>query len=471
MALVIIGLPSNDQRRLSSSARILVARASTVALAVLYAVILQIVYVKVVSPAFSYMGYTARELLLTQLLTVNALTVAPAFWMPIRLTRPSQLMLWIIYLVAYVPGVLIPVYALDTPPERLLIFSLSLLASMAVFGLIYALPLLEVRTFFLNRALFWLAVATAGTAALLVVIQAFGLPKQLPQLDEIYEVREGYSMLISSGGRLINFSVALLANVLAPLLIAVGCISRRWWLFLAGVGVELMVFAITGFKSALLASFAIVIMFMVVKTHGRRLGPVILLGGSLLVLLSVLVDALISRMLFVSWLVRRFLVTPGLAAGRFFEYFSANEFALLGHSILSPFVTTPYVLTPPYLVGKAYEGRLFSANANFWADGFANFGVVGIILATIVIALIAYLFDSIANRRSAAQRTIITLLLVLPAITFSNSAALTSLLTHGVGLLLLLVWLMPLGLINPRHRRRMHISGHPEERKMLRKPG
>jgi hypothetical protein len=103
--------------------------------------------------------------------------------------------------------------------------------------------------------------------------------------------------------------------------------------------------------------------------------------------------------------------------------------------------TYPYSLNPPQLIGDVYFGsHEMSANANIWADGFANFGFIGILGVSLVLGLVLFLYDSLAAR---IEFPVACVLLVIPAITLANSALLTCLLTHGLGFALLVALFIP----------------------------
>lgn len=421
----------------------LLARGIVSCAALMYVVLLQLVYVLSISPDFSYAGYTTRNLPIVVVVLATFIASAPALWLPLRLSRPSQLLYWILYAVAFVPSVLVPFYALSSPILVVLTFALALLLAFASFAIIYVLPHLRIVRIPITPWAFWLGVALLTMAAGGQIVAAFGLPTALPALSDIYEVREEYAAGLEAGGRRVGLAITWLVNVVGPLLIAVGLVRQRWLVLALGILIELTVFATTGFKSSLLAPVAIVLLYLAIRFGARAFGALVGLGMSVLILASVLLDAVFQQLYLVSWLVRRFLVTPGLAAGRFYEFFSENRFAYLGHSILEGVVDRPYSLTPPYLIGNAYEGRMFSANANIWADGFANFGIPGMLVASLILAAVAYLFDSLVHGRKPREKLIVALLLILPGITFSNSALLTSLVTHGVLMVLVVVLTMP----------------------------
>ncbi|HZW27467.1 MAG TPA: hypothetical protein VFF08_03380, partial [Trueperaceae bacterium] len=333
-----------------------------------------------------------------------------------------------------------------------------LLFSFWAFGLVYYLPLLRIRRPALPPRLFWGAVGLLTLGAVAFAVWTFGLPTSLPGLGAIYEVREDYRADLQASGRLAALAITWLVNLAGPLLIARGLVGRRWRWVVVGVGVELLAFAITGYKSALLAPVAIVAVHVLVRYGARSLGSILSVGVLLLIGSAVVVDALLNQIFLTSWLVRRLLVTPGLVAGRFFEFFSENGFAYLGHSVLGGLVRAPYDLSPPELIGLTYDGRVYSANANFWADGYANFGVLGMLVATLLAAGVAYAVDSIAARLSEPGRRAAALLLIQPAITLSNSAVITSLVSHGIVIMVLLLLVAPSHLAPAERRRRRRVG-------------
>lgn len=418
-------------------------RITTISATVLYVVALQVVYVHIIAPRFGYLGYTARTLPIVVVFAASLLAMLPASWLPLRLRRPSQIVYWALYLITYVPTVIVPFYVLRLPVSELMRYAAVLFMALSVLGLIYRLPLLRVRRPALPRQLYWGLIGLLTLGAIGIVLESFGVPRSLPSLASIYEVREDYRAELQAGGRLVALSITWLVNIVGPLLLAVGLVWRRWRPAAIGVGVELLAFAVTGYKSALLAPAAIVAVYVLIRYGSQMLGSVLSIGAVALVGTAVFLDAITNQIILTSWLVRRLLVTPGLVAGRFFEFFSENGFAHLGHSVLAGIIQPPYALSPPELIGLAYDGRIYSANANFWADGFANYGVTGILLATLVVAVVAYFTDSVSNRLASPNRQVITLLLIQPAITLSNSAVITSLVTHGLLMVVIVVLCAP----------------------------
>ena len=111
---------------------------------------------------------------------------------------------------------------------------------------------------------------------------------------------------------------------------------------------------------------------------------------------------------------------PGLLTGLYFTFFSSHQQMMLSHSVLRSFFNNPYSSEPPVLMGQVYfPGSGMYANANLWADAFANFGYLGVFVFSALLGLLLWLYDSITvedDFRLAA------LVLTMPALALANSA-------------------------------------------------
>src|SRR5690348_2061623 len=59
----------------------------------------QLIYVTWLYPVFGYYGFDNSDPSWMSLAIAWLLSALPGLWMPIRLTRPSQLIYWVLYLV------------------------------------------------------------------------------------------------------------------------------------------------------------------------------------------------------------------------------------------------------------------------------------------------------------------------------------------------------------------------------------
>ncbi len=411
-------------------------------LASVYVGLLQWTYVHDIHPRWAYMGLEHHEPGAWLRLALSLVAVAPVAWMPRTLVRPSQIGLWFIYLLVYVPSLLIPADAIGGAPWRWLSIGLVLSLCMLLLSWSYAIPLSPAPRRDPPEAVprFWLAIGGLGVALYAVVLSHFGLPTTLPTLLEIYDVRADFGDAVRGGGRLSAYAVSWTANVINPLLVAWGLSRRRWWVAALGVAGQLVLFGITGLKSVLLSAGLIVAVVVVLRGDGRRFGVWMLGGATVVLVLGVIESQLFDGGLLSGVLVRRTFVVPGQLMGLFVDYYGQHEKAWLGHSILGGIVPYGTELAPPRLVGGRYFASVASANASVWADGYANFGELGMVAATGLLAAVFRLYDRAAV---GLRRALATGLFAIPALTLANSALLTSLLTHGVLLVIAVVMLLP----------------------------
>ena len=208
------------------------------------------------------------------------------------------------------------------------------------------------------------------------------------------------------------------------------------------VGGQLILYSTTGFKHVLFGILAWLVMVIVLRRKGTQTrGSSLLIGATALVLIAAVIDSLASSNLATSLFSRRFIFTPGVFTSIYVRFFSENPHAHLGHSILRPFVDYPYELNPPYLIGEWMAGNpALAANANLFADGFANFGYAGMVGAGAVLLVYLRFLD-----RAAVGLPIVMsgMVVVIPAVALSNTSVLTGMLSHGLVAAVLLLALVP----------------------------
>lgn len=423
----------------------------TVVGAVVYTVALTFIYTEVVSPVYSYWGFTNNSPPTIYVLLSCLVAIVPSIWMPVALQRPSQVVYWMLYVLVLVPTAIVPMFSLRMEPGQVLTLELTLLVAFALLGLIYLLPtfrLPSIQLIYSRRYpqwLFWVIVAALGLILYAYVLSVYGFNLNLVSLSDVYDVRAEYRQSLG-GSAFTAYAVQWLGNVIFPLLIARGLLTRNRLLIPLGFLGQLTLYSITGFKTILFSSALLLMLLFCFRARGRNFGPTVIWGSVGLVLASTIGGALLGQPLLTDLGVVRPILTPGLLTGFYFDFFSANETVKLGHSILSSFFTYPYTLTPQFLIGEVYFGSAqTAANANIWADAFANFSYAGVIAFTIVLGLVMWAFDLLAKDRDIR---IIAMLLGVAGFALANAGVFTSLLTHGIGLMFILLYFLPKESVN-----------------------
>lgn len=403
-----------------------------------YIVVLNLSYIKVISPTFSYAGYIYCSPHVVNFVIACFVALLPSSWMPIVLKRPSQLVYWLLYIFVLVPAAFIPLYTLKLSQFYISIFSCMLLLVFWMLNFIYRLPTLRLVRLNLSEKMFIIVILLISAIFYIILVIKFGFPSIKLSLRDVYGLRADY---VARSSRFVSYILEYQANAINPFLIAHGTIKRNILTLLLGTIGQLFIFSITGFKSVFISIFSIIFMLLIIVYKRRRFGLYMLCGIVALILFSYFASFILNDVFLLSLFVRRLIITPGLLTGYYFEFFFENPKVYLGHSIFSKIVQYPYSLMPRNMIGLNYFGDARAgANANIWADAFANFGFGGVVFFTILLGLILWILDSVAKDRDwrIATATIGHTLIAL-----INSALLTSLLSHGILFVILLVYFMP----------------------------
>jgi hypothetical protein len=151
--------------------------------------------------------------------------------------------------------------------------------------------------------------------------------------------------------------------------------------------------------------------------------------------------SLLWMVLFLAFM-RTFAVN-GLMTAWYYDFFQRNPQTHFSH------VTgVNWVLRYPYAnplgieVGSFYSGNITAdANGHFWAtDGLASFGLPGILLISVFCAFVFWVLDSVAEKHDPR---LAALVISYAAYNLANIGIFTSLLSGGLGLLMLILYLMP----------------------------
>lgn len=396
-----------------------------------------------VAPRFRYDALSTEPVSTVEVGVSLIIALVPVLWMPLRYQRPSSLLYWLLYVLLYVPAVMLPAFVTDTGAASRTLFQLALLTCFSGVGLIYRLPLVRLPELALKARVFWLGFT--GVYALLngVMLATYGLPDGLPSLADIYLVRDQFVDQLAGAGRLGSMGPRWLLYVLNPALIAAGLLNRKVLLVVLGIIGELWIFSISGFRSALFMPLLVAALMIPVRRK-HLLGAVITVGALGLLGTSVAIDKATDTGVGTGLIARRAVMVPGVLTGLYFEFFREHPKIHMSNNTRFGILTEddyPYHLPPSNLIGGTYFGsEETSANVNLWGDGYANYGYPGVLLMTAVLALFLHLYDS-ASR--GLDPRLPGVLLGVGSAALSNSAVLGVLIGHGLGLAWILVYLMP----------------------------
>lgn len=368
------------------------------------------------------------------------LAVVIAVFLPVTLSRGGDLIVYALFCIALVPSLIFP-------SARSYIDTDTLLASQLVFSgcfmfLVVAnrLPVVNLAIRLFSPSMFIWCLAVVAGLSMIPVVYYFGLPKSLPGLYGAYDIRldsrESFSSMPSGVGYLWFW----LARVFAPGLLILGLVRKSRLAVGFGALIAIYLFTLTALKSVLFAMLLILAIWLLVRIFGQYLASLIVSALVLVVLLGIALYFVLGWFPITDLITRRTLIVPGTLTDQYLRFYSDMEFSRWSYSFLSQFYSNPHSGAPPGLVGSFFGRSDTTATAHIWADGYANFGFLGMAFVTLITGILIWYINSATVGKSAYLVVPITASI---GYLLANTALSTALLTHGVLLLILFLQVSP----------------------------
>jgi hypothetical protein len=404
-------------------------------------------YVHYLYPEYGYIGFDYNPPGETYLLFAWVLSVLPSLWMPIRLTRPSQWAYWVLYITVIIPSMFVPLFAgLDRPTE-ISGLMLALFVGFAITGASYLLPLFSVRPVEIPRRLVWTVFGGIAVVLSVWMVAIFHNHFQIVSFLDVYDLRDAANDVAE--GSQVNYAFMLLSGAINPFLMGYGLYYRRGWLFSAGALGQLLVYSIGGTKGSILSILFVSGLYFLMKAgklpFGIKVisGPFVLLGAMCLSYVWVGYDPGPIHEIVLFVVLGRLLSINGLLTAQYYDFFQSNPLTYFSHiKVVNLFVHYPYRYPIGQEIGLATAGTTeLDATAHFWAtDGIGGLGAPGIILISVLCALVFWALDSFARRHDPRLVALVT---TYAAYNLANISLFTSLFSGGLAFLIVMLYLMP----------------------------
>lgn len=362
-------------------------------------------YINWLSPSFAFYGFEYYEPPRRYLVLAWICSVLPAMWMPLKITRPTQLAYWVLYLTVIIPSMFIPFFAQLNDPSRLGWLPLTFCAAFAITGFSYVRPLLKLRFNRPRGSAFWRTFAILAAVCFIWVIVAFRGQIHLVSFSDIYDLRNAAADL---GGGFLNYSLMWLYGAINPFLIAWGLYFKRGPLLAIGASGQLLVYCTLGTKASLLSILFILGIYLLFRAGTAPFA--LKLTWSIVGLFAVLClsyaflggdGELLSLLLFLVFF--RSFGLAGLLTAQYYNFFQSNPHTFYSHiKAINLIVHYPFHYPLGTEIGYYYYNPLVDTTAHFWAtDGIAALGLPGVLLASAICAFVFWLIDSAAQRHDA----------------------------------------------------------------------
>jgi hypothetical protein len=396
--------------------------------------LLLILYAYYLVPLWSYMGFEADP---NGAKIAVAAGVIAAFSLatPIK-TDTRSFFLNMMLTVYLLPSMAI--YAFANKPTS---SALTIWIAFAVVYIASSIPVPRVTLFGIRtQTLMWgLALATA---CLLVAYYAFGGMRNFNlDISKVYQFRKQASEALPGAFAYIS---SVFAKFVIPFGLIASIIYRRYDFSILFVISSIFLFGFTSNKSVIFSPIMVLLVFIFVNRY-KSYSIILLIFITILIIgiFNIYVILIDGQDNILGWyntlLIRRAIALPPLIDYHYLEYFSKNPFYHWSDSrITLGLLPAVYDLPPPNLIGKLFFGSAnTSANTGFIGSGFAQGGMIGVLLYSAGVGLILSILRTYGRYLGFpfVTATMVDMVFVM----IRSTDFLTLFLTHGLLLALVLL--------------------------------
>lgn len=224
-------------------------------------------------------------------------------------------------------------------------------------------------------------------------------------------------------------------KVILPFLLIFYFYKKNYFISIFWIFIFFLLYSLSSVKSVLFYPFFSLSLFLYLKNfknlHFFLIGIV-----SLFIINFILYYFLNYHVTYGSYIIRRIFYMPAIITFKYFQYFSLNDFVYWSDSILSFLKTYPYYENTSILIGQKVFNLPASVNNNYISTGYMHAGIMGIIIYSVILMLILNFLDKNLNNK---YNFVFVPIMINPFFSlFISSDLLTSLLTHGIILSILI---------------------------------
>ncbi|MGF1834822.1 O-antigen polymerase [Photobacterium sanguinicancri] len=414
-------------------------------LTMLYVALMLYIYIYQIQPVFAYSGFTINyDINLLYLVVLMIITSLILLLAPQKIYLPSSILSWLMFNLVFVPSIFISYVSGIVTGEEHITLIITMCISMLILFLIPRFSIHKLIKVSLNKKVFSIVSLLLITICYLIIF-VFYRPNisflfSLTDISQLYDIRGDFRESASGAPTIARYLFAWTSKVFLPFMFIYGVANNKKTVIIFSLFTCILLFSATGLKSIILGPVVVFVFWYLLKYREANFSMLSFILVLVLIFSSLL--HVVGFELFNYIIVRRVVITPGFLSGCYIDFFSNNEFTMLGYSIFSSFVEYSYEYSPSYIIGEYYFGRSeMSANANFIATAFAEFGVIGSIVFSLIVGVMFGIIDKISAYKSTVPE--ISALLLLPMWTLVDTSLPTALLTHGLGAVVLLLLLIP----------------------------
>lgn len=396
---------------------------------------LDVIYLFYINPTFEYNGFILEYSHLKNILSLLVLILF-AYLLPQKVEKVSEITIQTLFILLFIP---INTFWVMTNESSEWYFIVCLFWFIFIFIAKSKYEFKELpQVHQLTEKSFFILICIICTIGLLIIgfnaKWSFNL-----DLFAVYEIRSQEPLKhVPFSGYLVSWINLFLRFILVFAIVKY--IPRLNALVMLALIVFVVLFSISGHKSIFFTPILLLGSYFLLK-----LNPKHFYKNLILILLFVFFTGsctyfILDDAKILTLAARRVFLVPAQLSFYYFDFFQENH-VYLSNSIFSGIMEYPFEVPTSNLIGREFFAREdMNANNGVVADGYMHFGVLGVVLWSIILGLIIKFCDMLTINKP--------LLIFLPLFLIGtrilvNGALLTTLFTHGLLMLMLIAYLYP----------------------------
>jgi len=398
----------------------------------LYRLLIDISYIYIVSPFYSYTG---------MILNIDAFKMFETYFLLFFFSfilehcikKPSSFFILFLFLLLVVP--LTSIYSLQNQSREYLYMVLT---SFLVIILSSKARAIKIKTLKNGRMVAINLSIFIGFMLFSWIIYRGGLSFINFNLFKVYDFRREARELIFPGR--MSYLMTFFGKVINPTLIAYSLWKKNKSMILITIFIQVLFFSITAHKAVLF--YPMLILFVYYFRNKKYIGQMLPSGLAVVALFSSIYYWVTGELALVTLFVRRVLFVTALNHYRYFETFKEMGYLYFsGKAWFPKIIEYPFELPVPNLISMIYAGHPNAwINTGFLATGYMHFGMTGMLIYSIIVGLIFRYIDYFAKHFLPMWLCIAVM--ITPTFSLISADLPTALMTHGIGLAIIMLWLI-----------------------------
>ncbi len=401
------------------------------ALHLLYYLLLQFSYCKVIVVVYGYMGFV-DSFSVTKAFFSFALIFITFTLIP-KTKLPSNFFLNMILAMTIIPSLVI--FAGSDGPYSFALINLVAFHTLLLVIKCFSIKDLNIKGLYQQQLLNFFAVY--GILIFAVILALGGSRYFNIDISKVYEFRREAAANLPG---IFGYLMPIFGKVVIPLGITMSLSCRKYHLTLVFILFGFLTFALTAHKLPLFVPFFVIIIWWIsLQKNVSHLLVIFLISIILFGFLEIFILNNLNfytEGLIMNLGVRRTLLVPSWLDRAYFDFFSQNPYVYWSQSKISMgLLDNPYDVTTPILIGREVIGNPATHADTAWIGfGYSNAGVFGVLIYSLLIGAVIKFIDQCSLRLGTPF-----MITVFSIPIFAMGELPAAFLTHGLGLLIILV--------------------------------